>query len=153
MLQRQFAKCSHPEQREIGDPTCYTAPVAVYPYTDENPAAHGNICVLVECVACGARRHELHNGRHAEVAPWYDERGRRERERRAEAKHLEAMGILRREYGDRADVIRTTDGYIALRVRARTGDTEILIGTSMADAVTRTRTTDARKVRTALASL
>ena len=51
------------------DPICYSGPVAVQPYTEENPAAHGCIEETDTCT-CGATRRVLTNGRHAEYAPW-----------------------------------------------------------------------------------
>jgi hypothetical protein len=44
--------------------------VAQHPYTDCNPAAHGNRVYVVRCDACGAERTGATNGRHSEVGTW-----------------------------------------------------------------------------------
>lgn len=62
--------CTHPHTQQIGPDRGYTGSVAVHPYTDENRAAHGNICFTQECCACGSRRSVLVNGRHEELGPW-----------------------------------------------------------------------------------
>lgn len=62
-------ECSHAEQRLIAT-WPYAGGVAVHPYTEENPAAHGGVCDVHECLACGARRRRNVNGRHSEVSPW-----------------------------------------------------------------------------------
>ena len=143
----------------IGSPSCYNGSVARHPYTDENRAAHGNIRQLVECKRCGARRLENRNQRFLEVSPWWDERSRRERERNhaLEAKQAAeaAIATIRRAYGDQAALVRTGDDYIALWVDAdfRNGGTEILIGTSLADAAARTKGHGADKIRGAVKQL
>jgi hypothetical protein len=61
--------CKHEhtiETRVVG----YSAPVAVHPYTEENPAAHGNICVTEQCTRCGADRLKNINGNHVEYGTW-----------------------------------------------------------------------------------
>jgi hypothetical protein len=45
---------------------------------DENPAAHGGVCVDVECTRCGARRSENRNQGHSEAGPWGPPRAARE---------------------------------------------------------------------------
>ena len=133
--------------------------MAVYPYTDENPAGHGNICQLVECTACGCRRNENRNQWHLEVSPWWDERGQRAEERRAaneeERANRNALAAIRDAYGNGPDVVRTSDGYIALHVPAKGGEKahDVLIGVSLKDAAARAQGADGRKIREALQKL
>jgi hypothetical protein len=70
--------CQHQATREIAE-SGYTGSVAVYPYTAENPAAHGCITVTVECRHCGARRAENRNQWHREYGTWGPTRSERER--------------------------------------------------------------------------
>jgi hypothetical protein len=58
--------CQHGATRDLSEGP-FLAPVS---RRDETPAAHGCICVIVECVACGARRSENRNGLHKETGPW-----------------------------------------------------------------------------------
>lgn len=44
--------------------------VAVAPYTEENPAAHGGTCHVEQCEQCSARRVVNRNGSHVEFGPW-----------------------------------------------------------------------------------
>ena len=62
-------ECKHKKTREVSM-RGYSGSVAVYPYTDENRAAHGAVCFTYRCEACGAERKENTNGRHVEVSPW-----------------------------------------------------------------------------------
>ncbi len=64
-----MGKCQHLESRVV-DERAYVGTVAVHPYTDENPAASGNVTNLERCIQCGAERLANRNGRHAEFAPW-----------------------------------------------------------------------------------
>lgn len=66
---RRIATCSAHGPAQESKPTCYMGPVARPPYTDENPAAHGNIQVTETC-RCGAERKVLINGPHMEYSPW-----------------------------------------------------------------------------------
>lgn len=66
--------CDHKETRELTT-RCYDGPVVVH---DQNPAAHGDITVEVECARCGARRSENLNGCHAEEGPWGPSRAERQ---------------------------------------------------------------------------
>jgi len=61
--------CAHSKTRTLSTEG-FARDVSVHPYTESNPAAHGNITERVECTACGARRLENINGRHVEVSPW-----------------------------------------------------------------------------------
>ena len=82
--------CSHEKTRErytVG----FCGAVSVWPQTDSNPAAHGNITVSVECVRCGARRSENINGHHIEVSPWRGSRAEREATIRAAREALAKM--------------------------------------------------------------
>lgn len=56
--------CNHPVTRTLRT-TPFSAPVAY----DADPRAHGNICVTIECVTCGAQRLENRNAT-IEVGPW-----------------------------------------------------------------------------------
>lgn len=57
--------CAHDETKEI-QTRGFQAPLG----PNENPAAHGGVCVTVECVACGMRRAENHNAGQLEAGPW-----------------------------------------------------------------------------------
>ncbi len=70
-------KCRH-ETTTRGDPYPFVGSVAVRPYTDENPMAHGGCVYLETCTACGARRSEAANGSHAEYSPWGPDRAARQ---------------------------------------------------------------------------
>lgn len=59
--------CDHEDTIEIAT-RCYTGPVSV---DDQNPAAHGGICVEEECAACGSRRKYNVNGCHVEYGGWH----------------------------------------------------------------------------------
>lgn len=69
-------KCTHKQTRELAT-RCFRAPVG--PIGDQNRAAHGGVCATVECLACGARRQENHNGCHEELGHWGASRDERER--------------------------------------------------------------------------
>ncbi len=58
--------CKH-ENTEAGAPRPFFGPVS----SDENPMAHGNICVEYRCVECGARQKVNINGGHEENGPWF----------------------------------------------------------------------------------
>jgi hypothetical protein len=78
--------CKHEKTKQEGRDYGFTCSVAVYPYTAENRAAHGNICYTEKCCSCGALRSVNVNGSHMEFSPWgptQDERERREREEAA----------------------------------------------------------------------
>lgn len=87
--------CAHGTTREISADG-YSGSVATSIYA-ENRAAHGNIDVTVECVACGARRHELINGLHIEVGPWGPTRGERE----AAARRVADLAAIAQRAADR----------------------------------------------------
>ena len=61
--------CTHPTSRRTEQ---------VYPFMGsvvaigqpQNPAAHGNVCVLIECGVCGAVRRENRNHGHRERSAW-----------------------------------------------------------------------------------
>ncbi len=81
--------CKHTKTKNDERVYCFTAPVAVYPYTEENRAAHGNICYDEICCECGATRAVLQNGSHYEFAPWGPsaaELKRREEEKKERAR-------------------------------------------------------------------
>ena len=62
-------KCKHLKTTVI-ETFGFTGPVARYPYTDENPAAHGNITVIEECEQCGAQRAVNINQNFYEYSTW-----------------------------------------------------------------------------------
>lgn len=78
--------CKH-KNTHSGEAWCFTGSVAVYPYTDENPAAHGNVGVTETCTECGAERDVLVNGRHVEYSPWGLSRAERERDQERQRQH------------------------------------------------------------------
>ena len=148
-MQSPFDRCNHPEARlqDIGPARAYTAPVALAPYTEENPAAHGNIRQLVECTACGGRRHENRNQHHREVSPWWDEAGEQAREQRAAQRereeHARHISVIRKAYGSRGDICVDQGRTAYLRF----GPTEIVIGSNLEDAARRAQTDDRLAVR------
>lgn len=62
-------KCHH-EDTSNHDYTTFMCPVALEPYTSENPAAWGGIACTETCDDCGAHRLVAINGRHKEFGPW-----------------------------------------------------------------------------------
>ena len=74
--------CKHEKIRQHGRDRGFTGSVAVYPYTDENRAAHGGITRQEECVACGARRSLNINQCHVEYGTWGETEAEREARRR-----------------------------------------------------------------------
>lgn len=86
--------CLHAQTKSSGERP-YSGSVAVHPYTDENPSAHGCITVTRECRACGARRDVNINQRHAEYGPWGKSRAARLLDARNErAKAREAVAAV-----------------------------------------------------------
>lgn len=63
-------KCTHERITEDDQVHGYTHSVAVHPYTDENRAAHGGICVTERCRDCDATRAVLRNQGHCEYGIW-----------------------------------------------------------------------------------
>jgi hypothetical protein len=61
--------CSH-TQTTTSEPRGYVGSVACPPYTHENRAAHGAVCIRETCTDCGATRQFNSNGRHREYSPW-----------------------------------------------------------------------------------
>lgn len=80
----QSRDCKHTPVR-IGNDRAFTGSVAVQPYTEENPCAHGNITFTEECTRCGAQRSVNVNGRHREYGPYGPTRARRDDLERREA--------------------------------------------------------------------
>lgn len=68
--------CAHTQTRSSGERP-YSGPVAVQPYTDENPSAHGGTTLTEECQGCGARRSVNRNQRHVEYGSWGKSRAAR----------------------------------------------------------------------------
>lgn len=62
-----FVDCRHENTRALRE-ACFSGPVG----DGDNRAAHGGVRIEVECLSCGARRAENHNGRHAEFGEWWD---------------------------------------------------------------------------------
>lgn len=91
-------KCEHKDTKQVGPDRGFFDSVAVPPYTEENPAAHGGITYRVACVACGAERAVNVNGNHAEYSPWSPSKAAREEyERRgALARELERYEAVKR---------------------------------------------------------
>lgn len=59
---------THRHMAESSQEVCFSGSVNKRG-TDENPMAHGNICVIETC-ACGATRRTNVNGRHTEEGDW-----------------------------------------------------------------------------------
>jgi len=72
-------ECSHEHTFEAST-RCFSGPVS----SDENKAAHGCVCITVECRDCGTRREENRNWLHVERGPWGPSRD----ERRDEVERL-----------------------------------------------------------------
>lgn len=58
--------CRHVLARVVRE-RCYSGAVS----RDENRAAHGGICQVLECAKCGATRLVNRNGGHVERGPWF----------------------------------------------------------------------------------
>lgn len=112
------ATCSHQAVKELSTEG-FSGPVSVAPYTESNPAAHGNITVRVECKACGARRLENINGRHVEVSPWLgstEERAAAVRKAREEVSHTrpKPVTMTRGSDGETVTVSVNGDGLLVV---------------------------------------
>ncbi len=115
-----MANCEHARTTDISE-HCYTGSVAGI-YGDENRAAHGGVCVTVECRSCGARRGENRNGRHVEVGAWGLTREQREAKAREAARVVSALVerrpgdvTLRSDSGAEATVGVDREGYLVVR--------------------------------------
>lgn len=120
-------KCQHSRNHQIGDDWGYTGSVAVYPYTDENRAAHGAITIMVECDLCGARRKENHNQGYVEMSPWGPSReARRQEAERLQRAIPQAPNPVAVTCGDgrRVRVSVDNDGMILLTGDSYTSDDE-----------------------------
>lgn len=95
---------------------------AVAAGTAQNPAAHGNVCVHVECQQCGARRKVLINGHHLEHGPWGEDR----MARLAIAERLEAHAAKLARDAVLISTKANVDGQI---LRVRIGNDGYLHGT------------------------
>jgi len=62
--------CKHTKRHQVGPERCFNGSVAVRPYTEQNPAAHGHVTFVMECDRCGARRKVNENQGFIEVGPW-----------------------------------------------------------------------------------
>lgn len=67
--QSGIKECKHTSTTR-GRDRCYNYPVAVPPYTDENPPAQGSITYTETCATCGAERDVNANRGHREFGPW-----------------------------------------------------------------------------------
>ena len=111
--------CQHQHTTE-GPAYAYTGSVARPPYTEENRAAHGNICVTETCSACGARRSVNVNGCHREYGTWGETRAEREARARRLAPEardaLASVGTLRLTRADGAECTLRVDaeGYLVI---------------------------------------
>jgi transcription elongation factor Elf1 len=61
--------CNH-ENFKVTKLAPFLREVSIYPYTQENRAAHGNITETQECLSCGATRTVNVNQLHMEYSPW-----------------------------------------------------------------------------------
>ena len=108
-----MSNCAHTKTNDI-DTHGYTGPVAAPGH--ENRAAHGNVQITVECVACGARRSELHNGRHVELGPWGPSRAQREalaqRLRRSIPDRPEPIKLYNQSTGQECLVVCDDEGMV-----------------------------------------
>lgn len=66
---RTAKTCRH-QRVKTSAPGGFSSSVAVYPYTEENQAAHGNICVTEHCPDCLCAREKNLNGGYAEFGLW-----------------------------------------------------------------------------------
>lgn len=62
-------RCSHPKVKTV-ETLPFTGSVAVYPYTNENMAAHGNVCLVELCQECAKTRKVNVNQWHVEFGVW-----------------------------------------------------------------------------------
>ena len=62
-------KCQHTHTLS-GRVQGYSGSVSVYPYTDENRAAHGCVTYVETCLDCRQTRAVNANGGHREYSPW-----------------------------------------------------------------------------------
>lgn len=133
--------------------TCYTGPVR----RDENPAAHGGICITEECCKCGARRQVNLNGQHMEEGGWGDTRTTRlAKAQAARAKARQAIGQIKPvtvqdAHGRRVEVRVDDEGLLALRAHgwsARFADDEE-VGIAVASGLVPSATTARQLVLTA----
>lgn len=140
--------CPHAHTRQIGDDRPFVGPVST---RDENRAAHGNITITLECIACGARRDVNINQCHTERGPWGPSRAEREA-RRIEVSH-EAVAVQQHVHppvtvhcGDRhVTVSIDSDGYLRITGPHTIDDQDAIIA-SLQDAMIE----DARRLRTAM---
>jgi hypothetical protein len=116
----QMSDCKH-VPHQIGRDRPYFGSVATPPYTDENPAAAGNISYTEECTVCGAQRRVNQNQSHYEYSAWGPDRKTREL---FESERLELDRIayesrcrnLAQKYG--VEVLSTNrDGSVNIKVR------------------------------------
>lgn len=132
--------CTHPHRHDVAE-VGFSGSVAVHPCTTENRAAHGCVRTTVECLMCGARRHENRNWMHREVGPWWPHREEQEASQRERRRHLRT---IRTAYGIRDVHDDRVAGVIVLRP---VSGPEIVIGTTLADAARRTATADGAVIR------
>ncbi len=62
-------KCKH-ANTTTGPERPYFGCVAVHPYTDCQPGAHGGYSVVETCSACGCKQAINSNQHHIEYSPW-----------------------------------------------------------------------------------
>lgn len=68
-LRERIAACPGHVAVTESEPRCFSHSVAKPPFTAENPAAHGAVWYVEQCL-CGAVRDVLLNQRHFEFSPW-----------------------------------------------------------------------------------
>ncbi len=122
-----MSRCKHTTTVD-GEHFGFTGSVAHYPYTDENPCAHGNVRYTETCASCGAERSVNCNQRHYEYSPWGP--SRREQQRAAEAAEIEALAELKRQIRAGRPAVQTAD--ITIRVVAAEVD-EVKLAIERAD--------------------
>jgi hypothetical protein len=120
--------CNH-ENFIVTKITPFSREVSVYPYTEENRAAHGNITEKQECLACGATRMVNINQLHTECSPWGESREEKRqriellaREEREKRERMEAnpKAVHHPKYGD-GRVIEKDTSYSAPALRVDFG--------------------------------
>lgn len=115
--------CNHPTTKQDGPDYGFSCSVAVHPYTDENRAAHGNICYSEKCCDCGAVRAVNTNGHHQEFSPWGPTEAERERQEREEAARKLA------EAQHQEDLLMQAHDAEVIEVRERVGYSTMVVVT------------------------
>lgn len=104
---------------QIGPDRGFAGSVSLY---DQNPAAHGNICVTEECTVCGAQREVNINGMHDETGEWGPTSAQRLAMERRAAHEMEVMQRAKdlraaREAGVKVLSADRQDGLVQVQIR------------------------------------